>query len=401
MNTAAPNVRTRFFHSRKTPTPRLPLQIPPPLEEFSLAYELYGKMNQAKSNVILLFHAMTGSQHAAGINLQVRETGGRWTKDIHTGWWDPFIGPDKPLDTSRFCILCANYIGSCYGSTGPTSLNPATRKAWGRGFPVLRVADIVDSQLRLLDHFGVNRLHAVIGGSLGGFLCLSLATRYPSRVRVVVPIASGLETTLYQRILNFEQITAIEADQAFRGGNYAHPLKPDTGLALARRIAHKTFVSLETLVERAGKRVVSRKPPHGWYEMNHPIESYLHHQGETFVHRFDANSYLRILDAWQWFDLCKEAGASSRLSLFKRCQDQRFLVFSIDSDLCFPQEEQRKLVRLLKKAQVPVTWITVNSDKGHDSFLLEPELFGPHLRHVLEEEFHPQLGPKRKRTPRP
>jgi homoserine O-acetyltransferase len=245
------------------------------------------------------------------------------------------------------------------------------------------MSDIVDSQIKLLDHLGVRRLHAVVGASTGGFLSLLIATRYPDRVRIVLPVGTGVETTIYQRIINFEQVAAIEADPNFRGGDYYGGARPDLGLALARRIAHKTFVSQVDLEERARTEIVSQKPPYGWYEMNHPVESYMLHQGEKFVRRFDANSYLRILDAWQWFSLVAEAGARDFKDLFQRCRNQEFLVFSIDSDLSFPAQEQAKLVGLLKRARVPLMWITVHSDKGHDAFLLEPRLFTPHIQQVL------------------
>lgn len=376
-------VQTRFFEFKDRKDP-LHLRVGGELDRFTLAYEMYGRLNADKSNVILVFHAMTGSQHAAGHNVHVPGTDGRWTDENHTGWWDGFIGPGKALDTRIFCVICVNYLGGCYGSTGPASLNPKTGKVWGPAFPVLRISDIVDAQMRLLDSLGVQRLHAVIGASIGGFLCLSLATRYPDRVRTVVPIGTGPETTIYNRIINFEQVTAIESDPCFNGGDYYHGAKPDTGLALARRIAHKTFVSLDMLRERARGEVVSHKPPHGWYEMNHPVESYMFHQGVKFVKRFDANSYLRILDAWQWFDLAAEAGAKDLHEVFERCRTQEFLVFSIDSDLSFQTVEQAKLVQLLKKAQVSTMWITVHSEKGHDAFLLEPKLFSPHLHQALQ-----------------
>ena len=375
-------VRTRLFQFRDAKNP-LRLRVGPVLDRFTLAYEMYGRMNADKSNVILVFHAMTGSQHAAGLNRDVPGLDGRWTDEVHEGWWDGFVGPGKALDTRRFCVLCVNYLGGCYGSTGPASTNPATGRPWGPAFPVLRMSDIVDSQMRLLDHLGVGRLHAVMGASIGGFLCLLTATRYPDRVKTVVPIGTGVETTIYQRILNFEQITAIEADPHFKGGAYYGGPPPHIGLALARRIAHKTFVSLDTLRERARGEVVSHKPPYGWYEMNHPVESYMLHQGDKFVRRFDANTYLRIVDAWQWFDLVGEAGANDFQDLFERCRKQEFLVFSIDSDLSFHPQEQAKLVQLLKKSHVPVMWITVHSDKGHDSFLLEPRLYSPHLAQAL------------------
>lgn len=375
-------VQTQFFEFNDSKRP-LKLRVGAKLKQFKLAYESYGRMNDDKSNVILVFHAMTGSQHAAGANAHVHGLDGRWTDETHEGWWDGFIGPGKALDTRRFCVICANYLGGCYGSTGPASINPDTGKPWGPSFPVLRMSDIVESQIRLLDHLGVKRLHAVVGASLGGFLCQLLATKYPERVRIVVPIGTGMKTTIYQRIINFEQITAIEADPLFKGGDYYDGDRPNTGLALARRIAHKTFVSLDTLRERARSEVVSHKPPHGWYEMNHPVESYMLRQGEKFVRRFDANTYLRILDAWQWFDLAAEAAATDVHELYSRCQKQEWLVFSIDSDLMFFPEEQEKLVAALKKAGVPVVWMTAHSDKGHDSFLVEPKLYTPHMQHVL------------------
>ena len=373
---------TRFFEFNNPEKP-LSLRVGGKLARFTLAYEMYGRMNASKSNVILLFHAMTGSQHAAGLNRNVPGLSRRWTGELHEGWWDAFIGPGKALDTRKFCVICANYLGGCYGSTGPASINPQTGKPWGPSFPVLRMVDIVESQLRLLDSLGVKKLYAVTGASIGGYLSLLLATRHPDRVRTVVPIGTSLETTIVHRILNFEQITAIESDLNFKGGAYYDGPRPDVGLALARRIAHKTFVSPDTLHERARGVVVSHKPPHGWYEMNHPIESYMLHQGEKFVQRFDANTYLRIVDAWQWFDLVAEAGANDFHDLFERCQQQEFLVFSIDSDVSFHPQEQSKLVHALKRAHVPVMWITVHSETGHDSFLLEPRLFTPHLVQVL------------------
>jgi homoserine O-acetyltransferase len=377
-------VRTRFFEFKNSRKP-LVLRCGVVLEHFTLAYETYGRLNPAGSNAILLFHAMTGSQHAAGVNRCMPGLDGRWTEELHEGWWDSFIGPGKALDTRKFFVICANYLGGCYGSTGPASVNPATGKPWGPDFPVLRISDIVDSQIRLLDHLGIKTLQAVMGASIGGFLSLSLATRYPDRVRIVIPIGTGVETTVFQRILNFEQITAIESDPHFNGGNYYGGPPPHTGLALARRIAHKTFISPEALRERARGEVVSQSPPFGWYEMNSPVESYMLHQGEKFVHRFDANSYLRILDAWQWFDLVAEGGCRDYASLFEQTRGQEYLVFSIDSDFAFPHQEQGRLVRLLKKNHIPVTWITVHSDKGHDSFLLEPKLFAPHISQALAQ----------------
>ena len=368
-------VQTQFFEYCDPRNP-LRLQCGTELERFVIAYEIYGELNADRSNAILLFHAMTGSQHAAGINREVPCLDGRWTDEMQEGWWDGFIGPGKALDTRKFAVICANYLGGCYGSTGPASLNPATAKPWGSSFPVLRISDIVDSQAYLLNHLGVRKVHAVIGSSLGGFLSLSFAMRYPDRAGIVVPIASGMETTILQRIMNFEQVTAIESDPQFRGGDHYEGGRPEVGLALARRIAHKTFISLDAIAQRAGSEVVTDTPPFGWYSMNSSVES-----------------YMRILDAWQWFDLLAETGAKDLGELFARCRNQKYLVFSIDSDGAFPPLEQRKLVRKLEEAKVPVVWITVHSDKGHDSFLLEPHLYTPHLKHALT----PDASPRRRR----
>ena len=376
-------VETQFYHH----APPFRLRCGTELPEFTLAYETYGKLNTDKSNAILLFHAMTGSQHAAGINTKVPGLDGRWTEELHIGWWDEFIGPGKALDTNRFFVICANYLGGCYGSTGPASINPNTGREWRASFPVLRMSDIVDSQIALLDFLNISRLHAAVGASIGGFLSMTLGTRHPDRVQLVIPIASGLETTVLQRLMNFEQIAAIELDPLFFAGSYTE--QPKNGLATARRIAHKTFVSLQDLKARARAQVSAKSIPFGWYEINHPVESYILHQGEKFVARFDANSYLRILDAWQWFDLLAESGASNFTDLFSRCREQEYLVFSIDSDQAFQPSEQLHLVQTLKSSDLSVTWITVHSDKGHDSFLLEPRLFSPHLRQALNHPVNP------------
>jgi homoserine O-acetyltransferase len=216
-------------------------------------------------------------------------------------------------------------------------------------------------------------------------MCLSLATRFPDRVELVIPIAGGLEVTALQFIHNFEQIIAIVNDPNFHGGDYYDGPAPDGGLALARMIGHKTFVSLTAMEERARAEVVRPHEASEYVPISHPIESYLWHQGQKFVRRFDANSYLRLMEAWQNFDLLAPLAAESYSEALRACKDQSFMVFSIDSDVCFYPEEQERMMQVLKKAGVAAQRVTVHSEKGHDSFLLEPQLFAPHLRHSLEQ----------------
>jgi homoserine O-acetyltransferase len=352
------------------------------LSSVDVAYETYGTLNGDRDNAVLLFHALTGSQHAAGILDTVPSAGDRWTDEMRVGWWDDFIGPGRALDTDHLFVICANYLGGCYGSTGPSSIDPSTGSPYGSWFPSVSFADMVDAQVRLLGHLGIARLRATIGGSVGGFMAISLATRYPDLVEYVVPVAAGLQVTELQTLHNFEQITAIVTDPHFAGGDYYDGPAPIDGLRLARMIGHKTFVSLDALAERARSEVDADDGPMA-YALSNNLESYMWHQGTKFVDRFDANSYLRIMRAWQTFDLLDEAGAGSHDELFAHSRDQRYMVFSIDSDVCFYPQEQRTLAAALKSAGVAHRHITVHSDKGHDSFLLEPELFTPHLRDTL------------------
>lgn len=378
-----PETKTKFFHSGDP----LSLRSGETLDCFTLAYETYGELNASMDNAILLFHALTGSQNAAGYTAEVAGVGERWTDECKTGWWDGFIGKEKALDTSKYFVICANYLGGCYGSTGPTSVNPRTGDPYRSSFPRIAISDIVDSQVRLLDFLGIERLRATVGASVGGMLALSLATRYADRVSSVIAVGSGMSTPPLQRIQNFEQIYAIESDANFRGGDYDASAPPSQGLALARMISHKTFVSLRALERRARKEI--HEPDDdlsfSWYKINRSLESYMLHQGRKFVKRFDANTYLRVIDAWQQFDLVREAGAQSLEDLFCRCREQRYLIFSIDSDVCFYPDQQADMARVLSANGVPNMHITVHSEKGHDAFLTEPKLFTPHLVYALEK----------------
>ncbi|MFM8788969.1 MAG: homoserine O-acetyltransferase, partial [Chthoniobacterales bacterium] len=307
----------------------------------------------------------------------------RWTEEMHTGWWDGFIGPGRALDTKKYFVICANYLGGCYGTTGPASINPATQKPWGGDFPRVNVRDIVRSQLPLLDHFGVKKLHAVVGTSLGGMMALDLAVHEPDRVANVITIGTGLRSHGLQQMHNLEQIIAITRDPDFRGGDYYGTPGPVHGLALARMISHKTFLWADVIEERARVDVVQPEADLPWYKISRSLESYMLYQGQKFVKRFDANTYLRIIDAWQQFDLYADAKALGKSSVFEDCKDQRYLVFTIDSDCCFYPDYQTEICGELKRAGVPHMRLTVHSEKGHDSFLLEPKLYTPHLAYAL------------------
>lgn len=376
-------VETRF---QQIATPERPLELlcGDRLSDVRIAYETYGELNADRSNAVLVFHALSGSQHAAGFNPAVEGVGAHWTEECQTGWWDDFVGPGKAINTDRFFVVCANYLGGCYGSTGPGSIDPETGRPYGSGFPSITISDIVDSQVRLLDALELDGLHAVVGASLGGLLSLDLATRYPGRVKRVVPIATGSSVTPLQRIHNFEQAFAIEADPCFKGGAYDPDEPPTRGLAVARMIGHKTYVSLEAMQERARMEFISKSDNLEWYQLSSTLESYMLHQAQKFTQRFDANTYLRIINAWQRFDLAQEAGCSTIEEAFAKCVGQRYHIFSIDSDVSFYPEEQGQLAEQLKSAGVDATRITVHSEKGHDAFLLESILFEPYLRAFLE-----------------
>jgi len=354
------------------------------LSPVTLAYDTYGTLNAAGDNGLLIFHALTGSHHAAGFTPTVPTVGSRWNDACQTGWWDDFIGPGKAIDTDRFFVVCANYLGGCYGSTGPSSINSATGEPYGGKFPRIHFSDIVDSQLPLLDHLGIKNLHAVIGASLGGILTLNFATRYPKRVTRVIPIAGGLKATILSRAHNLEQILAIENDPNFKDGDYYGGEPPNRGLALARMISHKTFVSLQVIEQRAHNRLEQEHDEFSWYKVRTPLESFLLHQGRKFVKRFDANSYVQLISAWSDFDLLKDAAATDYTELFRDCSHQKYCVISIDDDVCFYPDEQEEIRDRLRENSISCDYLSVHSDKGHDSFLLEPWLYTEAIRQALQ-----------------
>ncbi|MCF7731664.1 MAG: homoserine O-acetyltransferase [Akkermansiaceae bacterium] len=373
------------FQQIATPDAPLSLREGGILPDVTLAYETWGELNADRSNVVLVMHALSGSQHLAGHNPAIPGVDDFWQPEMHDGWWDTLIGPGKAIDTRRFFVICANYLGGCYGSTGPTSINPESGNPWGSAFPSVTAADQAEVFARLLDRLGIDQLQALVGPSVGGLVGLTFATRFPQRVRNVISIAAGFKTTVLNRLILFEQILAIENDPHFNGGDYYDGPAPLYGLALARMISHKTFVHLDAIENRARQDVIQPDDVLAWYRVRDQFQSYMLHQGKKFVRRFDANTYLRIIDMWSRFDGTLEGDADSPHDLFARSREagQRWLVFSIDSDFCLYPEEQAELMRHLESAGVDSMHITVHSDKGHDSFLLEPDLYTPHIAWLL------------------
>jgi len=372
---------TRFFTSPQ----EFSLRDGNSLPAITLAYETWGELNEDGTNAVLLFHALSGSHHAAGTNTEIPGIGDLWQPELHTGWWESMIGSGKAIDTDKLFVICPNYLGGCYGSTGPASIHPETGKPWGSGFPSVSATDQVNAMALLLDSLGVDTLHGIIGPSVGGLIALTFATRLPHRVRNVINIAAGFKTTVLNRLILFEQILAIENDPNFNGGDFYGAKPPLYGLALARMISHKTFVHLDSFENRARQEIIQPDDVLAWYKVQDQFQSYMLHQGKKFVRRFDANTYLRIIDMWSRYNALFEGDAETPAELFDACKQagQKWLVFSIDSDFCFYPEEQSELVRHLEGSGVESMHITVHSDKGHDSFLLEPDLYTPHISWVL------------------
>jgi homoserine O-acetyltransferase/O-succinyltransferase len=373
--------KTCFFNHQEP----FPLRDGSSLPSLQIAYETWGELNEDHSNAILIFHALSGSHHASGYNPHIPKIGDLWQPELHQGWWNDMIGPRKAIDTSRYFVICANYLGGCYGSTGPACINPLTEKPWGSSFPSVTAADQVNALSLVVDSLEIKTLHALIGPSVGGLVALTFATLFPDRVRNVINIAAGFKTTVLNRLILFEQILAIENDPNFNAGDYYSGQPPLYGLALARMISHKTFVHLDSIETRARQDVIQPDDILQWYRVRDQFQSYMLHQGKKFVRRFDANTYLRIIDLWSRFDALSEGNAATSKDLLSRCAsaNQKWLVFSIDSDFCFYPEEQIELVKNLEEAHVDTMHITVHSSKGHDSFLLEPDLYTPHISWLL------------------
>jgi homoserine O-acetyltransferase len=335
------------------------------LGPFDIAYETYGTLNADKSNAILICHALSGDQYVASRN----PVSGK------DGWWEIMVGPGKPIDTDRFFVICSNVLGGCLGSTGPASTNPATGKPYGLDFPVITIADMVRAQARLIDHLGIKQLFSVIGGSMGGMQALEWAARYKDRVFTAMPIATAPWHSSQNIAFHEVGRQAIMADPEWRGGRYlAEGTLPKNGLAVARMAAHITYLSEEALQRKFGRNLQDRAERTFSFNADFQVESYLRHQGSAFVDRFDANSYLYITRALDYFDMKADNGGLLA-NAFKGTKT-RFCVISITSDWLYPTRESKAIVQALNAVAANVSFVEIESDKGHDAFLLdEPELF--------------------------
>ncbi len=335
------------------------------LGPFSVAYETYGKLNADKSNVVLVCHALTGDQYAASTHPITGKP----------GWWSRMIGPGRPVDTERFFVICPNVIGSCLGSTGPSSPNPETGEPYGVSFPVITIRDMVNAQERLLHRLGIDDLFCVIGGSMGGMLVLQWAASYPEKVFAAAPIATAARHSSQNIAFHEVGRQAIMADPDWCGGDYLRDGRnPKKGLAVARMAAHITYLSENALQRKFGRNLQDREAITFGFDADFQVESYLRYQGVSFVDRFDANSYLYVTRAMDYFDL--EVCYDARLADVFMDTKTRFCVVSFTSDWLFPSEESRQIVRALNAGAANVSFVEVETDKGHDSFLLdEPVMF--------------------------
>lgn len=345
-----------------------------------IAYETYGTLNADRSNAILIAHALSGSAHAAGYHA---------VDDRRPGWWDECIGPGKAFDTNRFFVICSNVLGSCYGSSGPSSKNPATGQPYGLSFPVVTIGDMVRAQTRLLDHLGIDQLLCVAGGSMGGMQVLEWAAHHPQRIKAAIPLATTARHS--PMLIAFSEVgrQAIYADPAWNNGDYYNNgHRPDAGLAVARMVGHITYLSDASMQQKFGRRLQTREQYGYEFQTEFAIESYLKYNGNNFTRRFDANSYLYVTKAMDYFDLSAPTG--SLAAAFARSSDVKFLAVSFTSDWLYPTYHTKDLVRALYAVGADVTYLDIESTWGHDAFLLEVDtmtrLLGSFLDRLVAED---------------
>jgi homoserine O-acetyltransferase len=370
-------VQTSYFTFAEPPG-ELVLESGEKLGPVTLAYETYGRLDRTKANAILIVHALSGDAHAAGYHAE---------GETRPGWWDIMIGPGKAFDTDRYFVICANCLGGCMGSTGPSSINPRKGRPYALDFPIITMADMVKAQKALIDHLGIERLLAVAGGSMGGMQVLEWATAYPDRLRSAIPIATTSHLSPQGIAFNEVGRQAIMSDPDWNKGNYYGGTPPNKGLALARMIGHITYLSDEAMHMKFGRKLHDRKELSYEFLTDFQVESYLHYQGDIFTQRFDANSYLYITKAIDYFDLAERGGGS----LITACANvtASFLIIAFSSDWLYPPYQNKEIADALRTNDVEVSFAVIDSRYGHDAFLLEAEhqthLIAHFLKHIYEE----------------
>ncbi|MGQ9640068.1 MAG: homoserine O-acetyltransferase MetX [Candidatus Bathyarchaeia archaeon] len=370
-------VKTQYFTFAEPPNEMI-LESGKKLGPITLAYETYGKLNKNKDNAILIFHALSGDAHVAGKHHK---------DDPKPGWWDNMVGPGKAFDTDRYFVICINVIGGCKGSTGPSSINPKTKKPYGLTFPIITIKDMIRAQKVLIDHLDIDQLLAVAGGSMGGMQVLQWAVAYPDKTALCIPIATAARQSPQNIAFHEVGRRAIISDPNWRGGDYYGKTPPTDGLAIARMIGHITYLSSETLRLKFGRRLQDSKRISFSLKPEFQVESYIHHKGETFTKRFDANSYLYISKAIDYFDISN--GYGSLEEAFRNIKS-KFLVISFTSDWLYPPTDSEELVTTLRAAKKEVTYYEIPSTYGHDAFLVETEkitqIISYHLAHARDKD---------------
>ena len=363
------------------------------LDTVTIAYECWGNLNRDRSNAILICHPFTADAHAtSGRQPGPPPDGSR------PGWWEEAIGPGKPFDTDRYFVICSNVLGGCAGSTGPASLDPSTGRPFGMRFPVVTVRDMVQAQIRLIDWFGIDRLLAVAGGSLGGMQALRWAVDFPERVAACIPIAACARSSAQSIALNEAGRQAVYADTNWKKGDYYDSIPPDGGLAVARMIGHISYMSDTSMRSKFGRRLQGGDRPGYTFDTDFAVESYLRHRGASFPGRFDANSYLYVSKAIDYFDLT--AGRHSLEDSLKEVA-ARVLVIGFSSDWLFPAYQSREVVRALLANNVAVTSVVVESVYGHDAFLVEVDRMAPFIGDFLTRTWRTEAGGRRDGLPGP
>lgn len=338
------------------------------LGPISVAYETCGTLNKSRSNAILVCHALTGDTTACGTAKK-------------PGWWDTLIGPGKAIDTNKYFVICSNVLGSCYGTTGPSSINPKTDAPYGLSFPMITVGDMVAVQKALIDHLSIKTLHAVVGGSMGGMQVLGWSISHPKALKKAVIIAAGPKLTTQSLAFNMVGREAITSDPEWAGGAYEEA--PNRGLSIARMLGHTTYRSNTSLDARFGRKL-QKKADYGYdFSTDFEIESYLKHQGDKFVQRFDANAYLYLARAMSYFDIEKKYGDLS--TAFEQIQSQ-LLIVSINSDWLYPPESSKEMVKTLMSLRKAVTYAEIDSPNGHDSFLMPHETLEKMVHHFIRSK---------------